>query len=49
MLKNYSQNTIQNYVCQIEVFLRKMSENFTEPAKVNEKKQPIPINMHNVL
>lgn len=35
-LKNYSQNTISNYCCQVELFLKAMSNKFTEPAKVNE-------------
>lgn len=36
ILKNYSKNTIENYVCQVDLFLRKMNGKFTEPAKVNE-------------
>lgn len=36
ILRNYSQNTIENYCCQVELFLRAMSGKFTEPAKVNE-------------
>lgn len=36
-LKNYSKNTIENYVCQVDLFLQEMENKFTEPAKVNEK------------
>jgi site-specific recombinase XerD len=35
-LKNYSKNTIENYVSQVFIFLKQMSSKFTEPAKVNE-------------
>lgn len=35
-LKSYSENTIQNYVCQVDVFLQRMADKFTEPAKINE-------------
>lgn len=35
-LKNYSENTIKNYVSQVEVFLKVHQANFTEPAKINE-------------
>jgi integrase/recombinase XerD len=34
-LKNYSKNTIENYVCQVDIFLKQMSDEYTEPAKVN--------------
>lgn len=36
-LRNYSKNTIENYCCQVELFLRAMDGKFTEPAKVNEQ------------
>lgn len=36
-LKNYSENTIKNYSCQVEIFLRSQEKEFTEPSKVNEK------------
>ncbi|WP_444671263.1 tyrosine-type recombinase/integrase [Flavobacterium columnare] len=36
-LKNYSDNTIKNYSCQVELFLRNHEEQFTEPAKINEQ------------
>jgi integrase/recombinase XerD len=36
-LKNYSKNTIENYTCQIRLFLSEMNGKFTEPAKVNEQ------------
>ncbi len=36
-LKNYSDNTIKNYVCQVDMFLRSHQEQFTEPAKINEQ------------
>jgi len=35
-LKNYSENTINNYCCQVELFLKKHQSQFTEPAKINE-------------
>lgn len=37
VLANYSKNTIDSYVCQVELFLKKFQENFTEPKKINEK------------
>ena len=37
VLKNYSENTIKNYSCQVEMFLRSQEKYFTEPAKINEK------------
>lgn len=37
VLKNYSDNTIKNYSCQVEMFLRSQEKDFTEPAKINEK------------
>jgi site-specific recombinase XerD len=37
VLKNYSENTIKNYCCQVEIFLRSQEKSFTEPSKVNEK------------
>jgi len=36
-LKAYADNTIKNYTFQVELFLRKMEVNFTEPSKINEK------------
>jgi integrase/recombinase XerD len=36
-LKNYSDNTIKNYSCQVEMFLRHYQNEFTEPSKINEK------------
>lgn len=36
-LKNYSDNTIKNYSCQVEVFLRHFDTQFTEPSKINEQ------------
>lgn len=36
-LKNYSKNTIENYVCQVFIFLKEMDGSFTEPAKINEQ------------
>ncbi len=35
-LKNYSDNTIKNYSCQVELFLKHFQNEFTEPAKINE-------------
>jgi len=35
--KNYSENTIKNYVCQVEIFLKYYENKFTEPLKINEK------------
>lgn len=36
-LKNYSDNTIKNYSCQVEVFLKHFEPQFTEPSKINEQ------------
>lgn len=36
-LKNYSDNTIKNYSCQVEMFLKGYENQFTEPSKINEK------------
>ena len=36
-LKNYSDNTIKNYSCQVEVFLKHFDTKFTEPSKINEQ------------
>ena len=36
-LKNYSENTIKNYACQVEIFLKNHCVDFTEPSKINEK------------
>lgn len=35
-LKNYSLNTIKNYVSQVEIFLKAHNNQFTEPSKINE-------------
>lgn len=35
--KNYSDNTIKNYSFQVELFLKKHQDSFTEPAKINEQ------------
>lgn len=35
-LKNYSENTIKNYVSQVDLFLRNHNHLFTEPSKINE-------------
>lgn len=35
-LKNYSENTIKNYVSQVDLFLRGHNNLFTEPSKINE-------------
>lgn len=35
-LKNYSDNTIKNYVVQVDMFLRHQEKYFTEPSKINE-------------
>lgn len=35
-LKNYSDNTIKNYVVQVDIFLRHQEKYFTEPSKINE-------------
>jgi hypothetical protein len=37
VLKHYSENTIKNYSCQVEMFLRSQEKCFTEPSKINEK------------
>lgn len=36
-LKNYSENTIKNYSCQVEIFLKHFGDQFTEPSKINEQ------------
>ena len=36
VLKNYSENTIKNYSCQVDIFLKSQEKEFTEPAKINE-------------
>ena len=36
-LKNYSDNTIKNYSCQVEIFLKHFDTQFTEPSKINEQ------------
>src|SRR5574343_1744848 len=36
-LKNYSYNTIKNYSCQVEIFLKHFQGSFTEPSKINEQ------------
>ena len=36
VLKNYSENTIKNYVSQADLFLRGHNHLFTEPSKINE-------------
>jgi integrase/recombinase XerD len=36
-LKNYSENTIKNYVFQVHLFLRSQENEFTEPSKINEQ------------
>lgn len=36
-LKNYSENTIKNYVSQVDLFLRNRQSDFTEPSKINEQ------------
>lgn len=36
VLKNYSENTIKNYVSQVDLFLRSHNYLFTEPSKINE-------------
>ena len=35
-LKNYSENTIKNYVSQVDLFLKNYNGLFTEPSKINE-------------
>jgi site-specific recombinase XerD len=36
LFKNYANNTIENYVCQVDLFLRTHIDKFTEPSKINE-------------
>lgn len=36
LLKNYSENTIKNYVSQVDLFLHGHTHLFTEPSKINE-------------
>ena len=35
--KNYSENTIDNYCSQVDLFLRYYDKSVTEPSKINEK------------
>lgn len=35
-LMNYAVNTIENYICQVQMFLSAMQGSFTEPCKINE-------------
>jgi site-specific recombinase XerD len=35
--KNYSKNTIDNYACQVEVFLKYFNGKVTKPSEINEK------------
>jgi len=37
LFKNYSKNTIKNYVFQVDLFLRYFEDKFTEPSKINEQ------------
>jgi len=37
LFKNYSKNTINNYVFQVDLFLRYFEDKFTEPSKINEQ------------
>jgi site-specific recombinase XerD len=36
LFKNYAKNTIDNYVFQVDLFLRYFNGKFTEPSKINE-------------
>lgn len=36
MFKNYSENSIENYVSQVKLFLQHFDNIFTEPSKINE-------------
>lgn len=36
VLKNYSINSIDNYVSQVNCFLKRFDKSFTEPSKINE-------------
>lgn len=36
--KNYSKNSVDNYVCQVKMFLNHFDYEFTEPSKINEHK-----------
>jgi integrase/recombinase XerD len=36
-LKNYSSNTIKNYSCQVEVFLKHFNDMYEKPSEVNEE------------
>jgi len=36
LYKNYAKNTIDNYVFQVDLFLRHFNDKFTEPSKINE-------------
>lgn len=36
-LKNYSDNTIKNYVSQVELFLKYFNKTATKPSEISEK------------
>jgi site-specific recombinase XerD len=36
-LKNYSDNTIKNYVKQVELFLKNFNNIFTKPSEINQE------------
>ena len=36
-LKNYSENTIKNYVSQVELFLKYFNKTATKPSEISEK------------
>ncbi len=40
-LKNYSENTIKNYSCQVELLLRNHNGQFTEPSKLTSNQSKI--------
>ena len=37
LLKNYAQNSIDNYASQVTCFLYRFDKIFTEPSKINEQ------------
>jgi site-specific recombinase XerD len=35
-LKNYSENTINNYIKQVEIFLKYFNKSVTKPSEISE-------------
>lgn len=37
VFKNYAENSIENYVYQVESFLKYFDNKFTDPSRINEQ------------